>query len=773
MEIKKKIDYLKANKLSIACRILACLACFVVSFALSNVKIFGLHSTLAFSYLVALLWSGKNPLIVGIFGGCGYLLSNLSEKGAIITSVVVGICIVLFIISRFRHFEYRVVIPYILLTFMLVPVVIYGLGDIKQNATLALAVIFAYLTYYVCKYFFKGTIKRGFSSRLNIDEKVCGGIILTLIAYGLDNVMILDIEVVRAVAVAIILISTYTMGMLETMLISFIFGLGVALHQINPIFVSFYICYAIISFAFKTKFKVFSSLGVIIVELFFSLYFTNYIIFRFNTLIAVCSISLLFIFLPNKVLNNFKDVFAGIKDKVAIRNLVRTNKNKIIKKLKEISKVFQEMQYTFRRTLQHTLPISDKVDMMKQDIVDSVCRDCPDRLKCLRINGEYTTKVFDDMISVGVARGKIGEADINNYLLARCSKLPYLIMATNEILSNYREYNMLVNNMDCSKILVAEQFDGVSQVIDRLAEEVDKDISYDVNLETRIAEDLLYQDVFVEEVIVYEQGLLEQNIVLLVKNDRIDQRAIEKVVSKACHNSIKIVSVEPSELPGVSTVTMRSCPPYDVAFGSATCNKTGTIVSGDTHCFIKIDNGKYMLALSDGMGSGTRARETSDLAINLIENYYKAGFDNDIILSSVNKLLSLNNEETFSAIDLCVLDFFRGYMDFIKLGTPKSFVKHKSGVDVVESSGLPIGILEDIRPHVTKRVVNNFDMIILVSDGVADAFGEENLQTFINNLNAINPQEVAESIITRAKLYSNNVAHDDMTAVVARIFPVR
>ena len=51
----------------------------------------------------------------------------------------------------------------------------------------------------------------------------------------------------------------------------------------------------------------------------------------------------------------------------------------------------------------------------------------------------------------------------------------------------------------------------------------------------------------------------------------------------------------------------------------------------------------------------------------IIKNFYKAGFDNDIILSSVNKLLSLSEEEQFSTIDICAIDTKKNTYDRINL----------------------------------------------------------------------------------------------------------
>jgi len=63
------------------------------------------------------------------------------------------------------------------------------------------------------------------------------------------------------------------------------------------------------------------------------------------------------------------------------------------------------------------------------------------------------------------------------------------------------------------------------------------------------------------------------------------------------------------------------------------------------------------------------------------------------------------------------------------------------------------------------------DMLILVSDGITDSFeGKEDLKTFINLSDTINPQELSKEILNRALELNDNVAIDDMTVVCVRIF---
>ena len=119
------------------------------------------------------------------------------------------------------------------------------------------------------------------------------------------------------------------------------------------------------------------------------------------------------------------------------------------------------------------------------------------------------------------------------------------------------------------------------------------------------------------------------------------------------------------------------------------------------------------------------------------------------------------------------MDFHNNLMDFIKLGATYGFVKNSNGTEIIESSGLPIGILEEMRPHITRKFITPFDTVILVSDGISDAFdNKSDLQDYINGLSSTNPQTIADDIMDRAKDLNDGIIKDDMTVLVVRIFPI-
>ena len=229
--------------------------------------------------------------------------------------------------------------------------------------------------------------------------------------------------------------------------------------------------------------------------------------------------------------------------------------------------------------------------------------------------------------------------------------------------------------------------------------------------------------------------------------------------------------VYPSTRAGLVNVNLKTSPRYDAIFGVASQAKSGTPVSGDTHSVIRLDGDRFMFALCDGMGSGEKASEKSETAIGLIENFYKAGFDNDIILSSVNRLLNLEKDDIFSTIDICVVDLKNGIADIVKMGAPSSYIRGEDECKIIEGGALPVGVLQEAKAQTQKVVINGQDFIIICSDGISDSYGSDGeFKDFILTIKTSNPQEFADKIIEKALANNNGYAVDDMTVLVVKIF---
>ncbi len=725
----------------------------------------------AFGLLFALILIKKRNYPACMLYLLGNSLAGFSLNSLYSTLFVTAVALVTVLLQNFKK---NIVNIYSIYAFAGASQVLFVLLNRTNNKLLLsslLGVVLGLMFMFCCIVFLKGTLGRNYNIKLNLDEIVCGCIMLAVLSMCFTFIDGGHFEFVKAFATLSILLFTYTMSPSAVFLVSALCGIGYALSSLNMVLISVFVCYALLALAFKTSYKLLSVLGIVLGEIAFGLFFKVYGYFGYESVLSVLCGGVIFLCLPNRLLNYIKAILGGANDKYAIRSLVNRTKKGICKRMNELSAVFEEMKNVYNGMIKGVLSFDDAKTLLITEITEKLCNSCPERNKCLRVNGEVTMDVFDDLIERGFERGKVTLLDVPQYLSTRCGKINNLLSTFNSVLKSYKNYSNIVGNMDASRMLIGEQLGGVSSVLKKLAEEINLNIAFDVERENLIMEELSYVNVGCREVIVYDENTNNKSVTLLVGGEY-KAESIEKIVSKICKCKMKITNTVPSEIAGLQLIQLKNKPNFDIVFGSSSCSKQGVFKNGDAHSLVKLQNGKYLLALCDGMGSGEKAKALSNLTITLIENFYKAGFDNDTILSSINKLLCLNNEENFSSVDLCVMDLHTNLCDIIKMGSTYGIIKHLDGCEIVEGSNLPVGILEESKPHIVKKVLNEFDIILLFSDGITDAFKtSDELLNFIACDNTINVQTLSENILDRAIDLNNGEIKDDMTVVAVRVFP--
>ena len=84
-----------------------------------------------------------------------------------------------------------------------------------------------------------------------------------------------------------------------------------------------------------------------------------------------------------------------------------------------------------------------------------------------------------------------------------------------------------------------------------------------------------------------------------------------------------------------------------------TKTKDKSEISGDNNIITKLEDGKYMLAISDGMGSGEQANKSSSTVISMLKKMLTNGFDKEVSIGLINSAININsNEESYATIDL-------------------------------------------------------------------------------------------------------------------------
>lgn len=224
-----------------------------------------------------------------------------------------------------------------------------------------------------------------------------------------------------------------------------------------------------------------------------------------------------------------------------------------------------------------------------------------------------------------------------------------------------------------------------------------------------------------------------------------------------------------------STFNFIEEPNFMVLYGAAGITKEGEEMSGDNFSCTELAEGELLMGIVDGMGSGVKAYDESEQVIELLEDLLKTGYEEESALKLVNSvLLGKEDGETSTAIDIALTDLYSGKCRFYKSGAAATFIKRNQWVEVMKSTSLPVGVLKDVDYESACKKLYNGDYIIMVSDGVLEAFPGEDKETELSrmlmDITLKNPKEIAEVILKTAYEMADGKAADDMTVLVTGIW---
>lgn len=472
--------------------------------------------------------------------------------------------------------------------------------------------------------------------------------------------------------------------------------------------------------------------------------------------------STLFILLPVSLLRFWENKLVFYKEKHLSRIAVNRNRATIGKQLYEISSVFREIQTAFQALDNSEADESAKA-YMKECVVSESCKSCSHLSICQR---KDVLDDLDKLLCVGCLKGKANLIDVPKRLGETCINQNAILRAVNTQIADYKKYMTEAENAAAGRNLLAKQAQGVSEILRGLALKQSEPLRMYADKERKLTVALLKVGILCSEVLIYG----EEPIVSLITLGKADVRVVADVCSNVLGYAMMIS--ERIALSGEKyCCILHKKPHFDAVFGVATCSKHGENASGDTHSVIKIDEGKFMVALSDGMGSGEYARRISETTIALLESFYRAKMPPECILSTVNKLLTFNKEETFACVDIAIVDLNNGQADIVKIGSPIGFIISGSAVKVLEGGTLPLGILDCMHPDASSYDLQENDVLLFLSDGITDAFSSTaDLFDVLKRVPVRNPQQLVDSVLERALHEYGGIAKDDMTAVAVRLF---
>lgn len=612
--------------------------------------------------------------------------------------------------------------------------------------------------------------------RISTEQIISTTVIISLMITGISNFTIWGLEIRNVLIITTIIMFSLRNGPGVGAAIGIVAGMVISMSShISPILIGVYGLCGLMAGVFRDLGKVGSILGFLLANSIITIYLNGSTEVMIN-IIDILGAGIVVILTPKKFIkkmNNYliRPKLSGIEK----RDKTEKIRDITIDRLNEIAQSFEMVAHTLDKIEENNKNFNrNDVSTIFDEVAERVCRGCSLNTVCWHKDFYNTYQAVFEILDVLKQKGKIEKEDLPQFFKSKCKKFEEFIKNTNFIFELYSLNLSWKRKIEESKLIVSQQIEGISQVVNKLARDIDVDIHFIPELENDIYIELQNNDVDINEVMVVEDryGKLEVTISHdSCNNKRICNTDILPLVCKSLNK--RMVKEKPAcqESKKECVIKFKEEEAYKIICGVASLGKED--ISGDNYKIINI-NGGAIVALSDGMGSGKTAFEESSSALELLETFLKNGFDKDLSVKLVNSILILkSNEELFTTIDLSIIDLFTAEVEFAKIGAAATFIKKKEKVEVIKSTSLPAGILKNIDIELTKRRLDDEDMIIMVSDGVlecrTDLIKKEDwIVEELSKIEKYNPQEIANHLLNRATNYINEQV-DDMTVIVIKL----
>lgn len=202
-------------------------------------------------------------------------------------------------------------------------------------------------------------------------------------------------------------------------------------------------------------------------------------------------------------------------------------------------------------------------------------------------------------------------------------------------------------------------------------------------------------------------------------------------------------------------------------FGSLSCD--GEEICGDNYLIKEINNGRFISAISDGMGKGYKAFYESDTTLKLVEDIIKLNLSSGTALEILNSFYSIQEYlEEYATLDFLEINRYTKIANFYKMGASTTYIFRVDGtIEKVINKSLPFGIEEEISNATYK--LSQGDLVLMSSDGIFENIIDEGkLQSYIETIKNLPPQRIVYELLNYT-LNNKIKTKDDMSIIALKI----
>ena len=504
--------------------------------------------------------------------------------------------------------------------------------------------------------------------------------------------------------------------------------------------------------------------------------------------ILIASIGLLAV--PKTLHIDLEEFIGNSKFLPVVPNRALNKSKEVAENLNSVSEAIQEMATAYKKYEPRTFEENTHRNANKQIFIAELLNN----LEPYRENMLYDDianvdgKIIDKIFSILLDKQQIEKEDLLK-TFAECNS--YIIESNDNNVSKLLEKNIneIVRTINMSYRIsksdfiwrkkveqnnanMEKQLNGVSKAIQNMAKDIQKELELGEKYEKEnkeIIEILKQKNINIEDISISKEDRYIVDIYLNEILETLKINTIEKVLTKVLKENI----VLNDEVSVGKKLSFISDDKYVMAIGSGETIKSKSQVSGDSTLNIRLKDGKYLVAISDGMGSGQEAKKSSTQALRMLENLLLSGFDKNTSLELINTSLINQNSEVFSTLDIAIIDLYKGTIEFIKSGACPTYIKNKKKVQIIKSNTLPAGIIDVNDVQTFDKDISTGDIMLMCSDGILDSNVEYKnkelwIKYLLEDIETNNTQKIADLILNEAIDNNYGIPKDDMSIIVCK-----
>ncbi len=397
---------------------------------------------------------------------------------------------------------------------------------------------------------------------------------------------------------------------------------------------------------------------------------------------------------------------------------------------------------------------------------DNICSGCKNNMYCWGSCYNRSADIMNKAVS-GIRRGVLADENmINGHFVELCGRRRELASELNRRYAAFCSAQSAARKITEMRSMLSSQLIATERMLKKISDELCTDDSFDVEA-ARTAERVLS-----------DNGIRNPAVTAININGRLTIDAygddtplfipdsIDKKLAFALRREFDPPMLAESGSGIHITLSERSL--YDAQIKAFNRNKADNKSSGD--CFDCFNDGKgnvYMI-LSDGMGSGSRARIDSAFSCSMLTKMLKAGIDFDAAMEMLNtSLMVKSSDESFATLDVCRINLYTGEISLYKAGSASTFVRCGNSFAELSGSGIPFGVTFNAEYSENRFKVSFGDIIIMASDGAE--IDTEWLKKIVMRDKNADLNTIISTIGEALRLSAEKGKEDDITVIGVKI----